>query len=166
MDEHLCPLTPSLSLSSSFAAAGGDPVPKAVSPGPSRAKPIQAAVQSRLVLGWKRGIHYVLPSESECLAAIRQWDQALRERNEYRETMLKVQRQHEDAMKEVNHSMSARMKAGQDVKRIAEERNAAVQVCNLRSSTFLCSPFDSGRDDRGPVRTCKNSFRSRRSTSS
>ena len=44
--------------------------------------------------------------------------------------MLKVQRQHEDAMKEVNHSMSARMKAGQDVKRIAEERNAAVQVCN------------------------------------
>ena len=43
--------------------------------------------------------------------------------------MLKVQRQHEDAMKEVNHSMSARMKAGQDVKRIAEERNAAVQVC-------------------------------------
>ena len=42
--------------------------------------------------------------------------------------MLKVQRQHEDAMKEVNHSMSARMKAGQDVKRIAEERNAAVQV--------------------------------------
>ena len=68
-------------------------------------------------------------------AAIRQWDQALRERNEYRETMLKVQRQHEDAMKEVNHSMSARMKAGQDVKRIAEERNAAVQVC-ARSMFF------------------------------
>ena len=55
--------------------------------------------------------------------------------------MLKVQRQHEDAMKEVNHSMSARMKAGQDVKRIAEERNAAVQVCtNLHNFISLYVP--------------------------
>lgn len=54
--------------------------------------------------------------------------------------MLKVQRQHEDAMKEVNHSMSARMKAGQDVKRIAEERNAAVQVCKLHYFISLYLP--------------------------
>jgi hypothetical protein len=33
-------------------------------------------------------------------------------------------------MKEVNQSMSVRMKAGQDVKRIAEERNAAMQGWN------------------------------------
>ena len=31
--------------------------------------------------------------------AIRQWDQALRERNDYRDALAKVQRQHEEAVK-------------------------------------------------------------------
>ena len=87
-------------------------------------------------MGWLKQLTLGHPVLFLLPAAIRQWDQALRERNEYRETMLKVQRQHEDAMKEVNHSMSARMKAGQDVKRIAEERNAAVQV-GLRTQCGL-----------------------------
>jgi hypothetical protein len=44
------------------------------------------------------------------LQAIRQWDQALRERNEYRDALAKVQRQHEEAVKEINQAMAVRIK--------------------------------------------------------
>lgn len=39
-----------------------------------------------------------------------------------------VQRQHEEAVKEVNQAMSVRIKASKDLKRLTEERNAAMQV--------------------------------------
>ena len=59
--------------------------------------------------------------------AIRQWDQALRERNDYRDALAKVQRQHEEAVKEINQAMAVRIKASKDIKRLTEERNAAMQ---------------------------------------
>ena len=42
--------------------------------------------------------------------AIRQWDQALRERNDYRDALAKVQSQHEEAVKEINQAMAVRIK--------------------------------------------------------
>ena len=63
----------------------------------------------------------------EVLQAIRQWDQALRERNDYRDALAKVQRQHEEAVKEINQAMAVRIKASKDIKRLTEERNAAMQ---------------------------------------
>lgn len=69
--------------------------------------------------------------KQQCTAAIRQWDIALRERNEYREALAKVQQQHEEAVKEINHAMVLRMKASKDMKRLTEERNAALQEYSL-----------------------------------
>ena len=46
------------------------------------------------------------------LQAIRQWDAALRERNDYRDALAKVQRQHEEAVKEINQAMAVRIKVG------------------------------------------------------
>ena len=45
--------------------------------------------------------------------AIRQWDQALRERNDYRDALAKVQRQHEEAVKEINQAMAVRIKVSE-----------------------------------------------------
>lgn len=69
--------------------------------------------------------------KQQCTAAIRQWDIALRERNEYREALAKVQQQHEEAVKEINQAMVVRMKASKDMKRLTEERNAALQEYSL-----------------------------------
>ena len=69
--------------------------------------------------------------KQQCTAAIRQWDIALRERNEYREALAKVQQQHEEAVKEINHARVLRMKASKDMKRLTEERNAALQEYSL-----------------------------------
>lgn len=88
--------------------------------------------------------------KQQCTAAIRQWDIALRERNEYRDALskvrqlatllyvffsrlcaLQVQQQHEEAVKEVNQAMAVRMKASKDLKRLADERNAAMQEYTL-----------------------------------
>lgn len=69
--------------------------------------------------------------KQQCTAAIRQWDIALRERNEYREALAKVQQQHEEAVKEINQAMVLRMKASKDMKRLTEERNAALQEYSL-----------------------------------
>ena len=44
---------------------------------------------------------------------------------------LKVQRQHDEAVKEVNQAMTVRIKASKDLKRLTEERNAAMQVGKL-----------------------------------
>merc|ERR1712154_489297 len=65
--------------------------------------------------------------KQQCTQAIRQWDQALRERNDYRDALAKVQRQHEEAVKEINQAMAVRIKASKDIKRLTEERNAAMQ---------------------------------------
>lgn len=56
---------------------------------------------------------------------------ALRERNEYRDALAKVQQQHEEAVKEVNQAMAVRMKASKDIKRLTDERNAAMQEYTL-----------------------------------
>ncbi|EFN86554.1 Disks large-like protein 5 [Harpegnathos saltator] len=69
--------------------------------------------------------------KQQCTAAIRQWDIALRERNEYREALAKIQQQHEEAVKEINQAMVLRMKASKDMKRLTEERNAALQEYSL-----------------------------------
>ncbi|EZA57168.1 Disks large-like protein [Ooceraea biroi] len=69
--------------------------------------------------------------KQQCTAAIRQWDIALRERNEYREALAKVQQQHEEAVKEINQAMVLRMKTSKDMKRLTEERNAALQEYSL-----------------------------------
>lgn len=71
-------------------------------------------------------LKFSLTSLSIC-QAIRQWDQALRERNDYRDALAKVQRQHEEAVKEINQAMAVRIKASKDIKRLTEERNAAMQ---------------------------------------
>lgn len=67
---------------------------------------------------------------------------ALRERNEYREALAKVQQQHEEAVKEVNQAMAVRMKASKDIKRLTDERNAAMQEYTLIMSEryyfFVC----------------------------
>ena len=39
-----------------------------------------------------------------------------------------VKRQHDDAIKEINQAMTVRIKASKDLKRLTEERNAAMQV--------------------------------------
>ena len=38
-----------------------------------------------------------------------------------------MQRQHEEAVKEINQAMTVRIKASKDIKRLTEERNAAMQ---------------------------------------
>ena len=48
--------------------------------------------------------------------AIRQWDQALRERNDYRDMLAKVQRQHEEAVKDINQAMAVRIKVNLKMK--------------------------------------------------
>ena len=60
--------------------------------------------------------------------AIRKWDQAIRERNDFKDQFVKVKRQHEDAVKEINQNMNVRIKASKDIKRLTDERNAAMQV--------------------------------------
>lgn len=69
--------------------------------------------------------------KQQCNAVIRQWDITIRERNEYKEALAKVHRQHEEAMKEINKATVARMKASKDIKRLTEERNAALQEYSL-----------------------------------
>ncbi|CAB0004616.1 unnamed protein product [Nesidiocoris tenuis] len=69
--------------------------------------------------------------KQQCTAAIRQWDIALRERNEYQEALAKIQQQHEEAVKEINQAMAVKMKASKDLKRLTDERNAAMQEYSL-----------------------------------
>ena len=42
-----------------------------------------------------------------------------------------TQRQHDEAVKEVNQAMTVRIKASKDMKRLTEERNAAMQEYSL-----------------------------------
>ena len=71
-------------------------------------------------------------------SAIRKWDQAIRERNDFKDQFVKVKRQHEDAVKEINQNMNVRIKASKDIKRLTDERNAAMQV-PLKKNEFKSS---------------------------
>lgn len=66
--------------------------------------------------------------KSQCTHAIMQWDIAIRERNTYMDYLAKVQQQHEE---EINKGMAARIKGSKDVKRLTEERNAAMEEYSL-----------------------------------
>ena len=63
------------------------------------------------IFGWK---YILLVNFLYLFQAIRQWDQALRERNDYRDALAKVQRQHEEAVKEINQAMAVRIKVSLD----------------------------------------------------
>ena len=103
--------------------------------------------------------------KQQCTQAIRQWDTAIRERNDYKEQYAKVypfiftlvlfinesfnslkrqiilsqylgniqvKRQHEEDIKEINQNMIVRVKASKDIKRLTDERNAAMQVRHIK----------------------------------
>lgn len=66
--------------------------------------------------------------KQQCTQAIMQWDSAIRERNTYKEFLAKVQVQHEE---EANKAMAVRIKTSKDLKRLTEERNAAMEEYSL-----------------------------------
>ncbi|KAK4007605.1 disks large homolog 5 isoform X2 [Daphnia magna] len=66
--------------------------------------------------------------KSQCTQAIMQWDIAIRERNTYMDYLTKIQLQHEE---EINKGMALRMKSNKDLKRLTEERNAAMEEYSL-----------------------------------
>lgn len=66
--------------------------------------------------------------KSQCTHAIMQWDIAIRERNTYMDYLTKIQLQHEE---EINKGMASRMKSSKDLKRLTEERNAAMEEYSL-----------------------------------
>ncbi|XP_074647785.1 disks large homolog 5-like isoform X2 [Tubulanus polymorphus] len=69
--------------------------------------------------------------KQQCTAFIRNWDNALRERNDLKETLNKITLQRDEYLKELNQAMAVRVKATKDFGRITEERNAAVQEYSL-----------------------------------
>ena len=75
---------------------------------------VQGQKRRKLILqnaGTRVRLLYILRVNfSYLFQAIRQWDQALRERNDYRDALAKVQRQHEEAVKEINQAMAVRIK--------------------------------------------------------
>ena len=64
--------------------------------------------------------------KQQCTQAIRQWDQALCERNNFREELSKVEAARTELTKELEQAMSIRVKASRDIKRLTEERNSAL----------------------------------------
>ena len=64
--------------------------------------------------------------KGQCTQAIRQWDQALRERTVLQEKLAKVEKEKEELAKEVEQAMNIRIKASKDIKRLTEERNSAL----------------------------------------
>lgn len=66
--------------------------------------------------------------KSQCTHAIMQWDIAIRERNTYFDFLTKIQLQHEE---EINKGMAVRIKSSKDLKRLTEERNAAMEEYSL-----------------------------------
>ena len=64
--------------------------------------------------------------KGQCTQAIRQWDQALRERTLLQEKLAKVGKEKEELAKEVEQAMNIRIKASKDIKRLTEERNSAL----------------------------------------
>ena len=64
--------------------------------------------------------------KGQCTQAIRQWDQALRERTLLQEKLAKVEKEKEELAKEVEQAMNIRIKASKDIKRLTEERNSAL----------------------------------------
>lgn len=66
--------------------------------------------------------------KQQCTQAIMHWDIAIRERNTYKDYLAKIQLQHEE---EVNKAMAVRIKGSKDLKRLTEERNAAMEEYSL-----------------------------------
>merc|ERR1712071_559993 len=66
--------------------------------------------------------------KQQCTQAIMHWDIAIRERNTYKDCLTKIQLQHEE---EVNKAMAVRIKSSKDLKRLTEERNAAMEEYSL-----------------------------------
>ena len=46
---------------------------------------------------------------------------------------IQVKRQHEEDIKEINQNMIVRVKASKDIKRLTDERNAAMQVRQIKN---------------------------------
>ena len=64
--------------------------------------------------------------KQQCTQAIRQWDQALCERNQFRDELAKAKKEKEELIKEIDQAMNIRIKASKDIKRLTEERNSAL----------------------------------------
>ena len=47
---------------------------------------------------------------------------------------IQVKRQHEEDIKEINQNMIVRVKASKDIKRLTDERNAAMQVRHIKKN--------------------------------
>ena len=47
---------------------------------------------------------------------------------------IQVKRQHEEDIKEINQNMIVRVKASKDIKRLTDERNAAMQVRHINKN--------------------------------
>ena len=47
---------------------------------------------------------------------------------------IQVKRQHEEDIKEINQNMIVRVKASKDIKRLTDERNAAMQVRYIKKN--------------------------------
>lgn len=68
---------------------------------------------------------------AHCAVALKQWDTALRELEQTKIQLLKVQQQRDEVMKEVSQAMALRIKATKDLARLTEERNSAVHEYSL-----------------------------------
>ena len=64
--------------------------------------------------------------KGQCTQAIRQWDQALRERALLQEKLGQAGKEKEELLKEIDQAMNIRIKASKDIKRLTEERNSAL----------------------------------------
>ena len=72
--------------------------------------------------------NWLFPIDLTGTQAIMHWDIAIRERNTYKDCLTKIQLQHEE---EVNKAMAVRIKSSKDLKRLTEERNAAMEEYSL-----------------------------------
>lgn len=68
---------------------------------------------------------------AHCAVALKQWDTALRELEQTKIQLVKVQQQRDEVMKEVSQAMALRIKATKDLARLTEERNSAVHEYSL-----------------------------------
>ena len=50
---------------------------------------------------------------------------------------IQVKRQHEEDIKEINQNMIVRVKASKDIKRLTDERNAAMQVRPIKKKNWI-----------------------------
>lgn len=68
--------------------------------------------------------------KQQCSSAIRQWDIALRERNEYRDMYVEGYRRQEELAIELDRARAAHLKATKETRSVNQERNAALLEIN------------------------------------